>query len=234
MLLVPVLQGCVALAEHEQVKVQLAVEQRRAVECDRQRRELAGLTKALRRKLEELALERDKARTRYRPAASAKGDAPPVAETGGETGASTRQETAATSTLVGTVRFAAGAEAVSDEAKALIARFSLAVAKALAGDESVEVLVEGPSDAAPIRRTGSRFRSNMHLSAVRALSVYHALVAQEGVDASRVIVVGRGEFMPAETPAALRRVEIRISKGGADLRLARPRPAARGAKAAAP
>ena len=79
----------------------------------------------------------------------------------------------------------------------------------IAGLGYAAILVDGHSDATPVSAK-SPFQSNMHLSTVRALAVYHALVGMEGVDASRVRVVGWAEFRPrAGREKSERRVEVR-------------------------
>lgn len=74
-----------------------------------------------------------------------------------------------------------------------------------------EIRVVGHTDNVPLR-SGSIYRSNVQLSAQRAISVRNALV-RDGVSPERIMVGGYGEFRPiAENgkrgSAANRRVEI--------------------------
>ncbi|MBI4971181.1 MAG: OmpA family protein [Candidatus Omnitrophica bacterium] len=76
------------------------------------------------------------------------------------------------------------------------------------------VVVEGHTDNVPIRVSG--WKSNWELSAARALSVLHHFVDNEGIDPTRLAVMGYGEFKPvsdnssAEGRRQNRRVEIVI------------------------
>ena len=78
-----------------------------------------------------------------------------------------------------------------------------------------DVEVRGHTDDVPI---GSRYPSNWELAAARASSVVR-LLAEEGVDPTRLIAVSLGEFEPVdsnETPegrARNRRIEIRLEQG---------------------
>lgn len=98
--------------------------------------------------------------------------------------------------------------------------------KALAGileDGGIgfEIRVVGHTDNVPLR-SGSIYKSNVQLSAQRAISVRDALV-KDGVAADRIMVGGFGEFRPvaANGPrgsAANRRVEIFLVATGEDAR----------------
>ena len=76
------------------------------------------------------------------------------------------------------------------------------------------VYVEGHTDNVPITR--SSWKSNWELSTARALEVLHYLV-EKGVNASRMVVCGYGEYSPVADNASIegrkknRRVEIIIS-----------------------
>jgi outer membrane protein OmpA-like peptidoglycan-associated protein len=108
--------------------------------------------------------------------------------------------------LAGTVTFAPGSKSLTGADRERIAR----VARELASKGYVEIYVDGHSDPTPIDRTQGAVRSNMELSAVRALAVYHALVGEPGVRPDRVSVRAFGEHRPGTAPpGGLRRVEIR-------------------------
>lgn len=76
------------------------------------------------------------------------------------------------------------------------------------------LVVEGHTDNVPIRVSG--WKSNWELSAARALSVLHQFVELEGVDPSRLAVMGYGEYRPVSSNQSdegrrqNRRVEIVI------------------------
>lgn len=82
------------------------------------------------------------------------------------------------------------------------------------------IVVQGHSDDLPIRT--ARFRSNWELSAARAVSVAHELMAGGTLPASRFEVSGKADTQPlapntsAENRARNRRVEIVIQQGLAD------------------
>ena len=75
-----------------------------------------------------------------------------------------------------------------------------------------DVRVEGHTDNVPI--SSGIFASNWELSSVRAVSVVRYLVEKTGVDPTKIIAVGRGEFHPIasndipEERALNRRVEV--------------------------
>jgi flagellar motor protein MotB len=200
--------GCVSVRDYTQVRDQLRVEQRKSIERERRLRELESLAPRLRKKATVAELECAAALARLvatekllvlkpprdiRPPALA--PAPktrPVSERG---------------VLAGTITFAAGGDRLSDTDGERIAE----IAGLIVERKGVRVRVEGHSDPAPIGRTQGRFGSNMHLSALRALAVYHELLGHEGVDSSRITVIGYGEHRPMPgRPETLRRVEIRL------------------------
>ncbi len=80
-----------------------------------------------------------------------------------------------------------------------------------------KISVEGHTDDVPV--SGGMFRSNWELSASRALSVTHQLVADGGLDDERLMVVGYADTRPFtvnDTPggrALNRRVELVIRQG---------------------
>ena len=62
----------------------------------------------------------------------------------------------------------------------------------------ISIVVEGHTDIAPIAGKGGRFQDNWDLSVLRSTEVTRVL-AQEGVDAKRIVSSGRGEFFPVES-----------------------------------
>ena len=77
-----------------------------------------------------------------------------------------------------------------------------------------KIAVEGHTDNQPIKK--SNWKSNWELSTARATSVLHYLVDEKGLDPSRFVVIGYGEYKPVasnDTTAGRqqnRRVEITI------------------------
>lgn len=111
--------------------------------------------------------------------------------------------------IEGKVLFATGSDQVTDQGKAAL--------RQLAGrirGSGKPVRVDGHTDNQPLTRT-ERFRSNLHLSAARALSVASVLI-ENGVPAERVSVAGFGPYKPKlenSTPEGMaqnRRTEILI------------------------
>ncbi len=86
------------------------------------------------------------------------------------------------------ILFASGVATPSPVALATVRKLA-----AVLRDEANAVRVEGYTDDQPIRT--AQFPSNWELSAARAASVVHVLTG-EGVDASRLAVVGYGEHQP--------------------------------------
>lgn len=90
----------------------------------------------------------------------------------------------------------------------------------LIGSEDGTVTVSGHTDNIPI--SNDRFRSNWELSTSRAVSVAHELLWAESLDESRFVVTGYADTRPqadnktAENRARNRRVDISISRGGAE------------------
>lgn len=200
------LAGCVSVGEYGQVKGQLELEQGKAIEREKRARELEVLAENLRRRLEVAELERGEARERLRAASRALALKPPGAASR-RPPTSTARAAPSEGSLVATIRFAAGSASVSATGQKEIAR----IARALAGKSRIDILVCGHSDPTPIERSQERYLSNMHLSAARALAVYHEFVARPGIDAARVAVVAWGQHRPLSGgPDRLRRVEIRM------------------------
>ena len=77
------------------------------------------------------------------------------------------------------------------------------------------IIVEGHTDADPIRRTKNRFRDNRHLSVERADAVARYLIKKCGIRDSAVVVAGYGQFQPltrSGNKSRNRRVEIVIAE----------------------
>jgi len=189
--------GCVSEEEYYQVREQLEIEQQRSREDGKRRRELELLVETLGKRLRLAELERDQARSKLAARESARSG-------GSDTGREWR--------LVGSIYFDAGRDSLTDTDRAKIA----AIAREIAQNGAAEISVEGHSDPSPLGRSQGQYLSNMHLSAARALAVYHVLVAQPGIAPEKVSVRAYGEFRPpaGQTdggPNALRRVEIRCS-----------------------
>ncbi len=200
--------GCISVREYTQVRDQLRVEQRKALERERRVRELESLAGRLRQKSTVAELELAETRSRLAAAENLLVLKPPgTVRPGSKRGRGAEGETEGRGVLAATISFAAGGDRLSGADRERIAE----VAALIVERKGVRVFVEGHSDAAPIDRTQSRYRSNMHLSTLRALAVYHELLKHEGVDRSRVAIVGYGEYKPVPgAPEELRRVEVRL------------------------
>jgi chemotaxis protein MotB len=87
----------------------------------------------------------------------------------------------------------------------------------LVGDMSGAITVSGHTDNVPVR-SGSQYRSNWDLSAARAASVGHQLLAA-GLDPTRLMVSGHADTQPrvgndtAANRALNRRVDITFANG---------------------
>jgi len=105
--------------------------------------------------------------------------------------------------------FASGQWQVSEEGRRAVRE----VAKVLAQNPEINVMVEGHTDNVPMRGRGD-VRDNLDLSVMRATAIARILLENKGVAPSRVISAGRGEWMPMvanDTPenrAKNRRTEI--------------------------
>lgn len=126
--------------------------------------------------------------------------------------------------------FASGSDEITSSGKQSLD--ALARILQSAATINYDVRVVGHTDSQKISsKTAARHPTNMHLSAHRAISARNELV-RAGVDAQRVEIAGRGEFMPlvantgsGNTPQN-RRVEIFLVKGsGIRPALAAPAPA---------
>jgi flagellar motor protein MotB len=192
--------GCVSVAEHEALKKQLAVEQARVREQEERMHELGLAVRKQRNLIRVTTLERDEAREKLALAEAAlpvvvgearPSSAPLELRSALSSAASAKEDggAEAESVLAGTVSFTSGSLKLADGD---LARLGAIVRQITARGYAV-ILVEGHSDPTPLS-AGSAFQSNMHLSTVRALAVYHAIIEMPGVEPARVRVVGHGEF----------------------------------------
>jgi chemotaxis protein MotB len=142
------------------------------------------------------------------------------------------------------VTFDLGSAKLTSKAASVLKQFASILNKGDASD--LEVRVVGHTDNVPIRRseTVRLHPTNVHLSAHRAISVRDALVG-DGVDASRFMIGGYGEFRPVAENGQRgnemnRRVEVflapmpsGVAEAGAGAKASAPAPASAPAKAAA-
>jgi chemotaxis protein MotB len=110
------------------------------------------------------------------------------------------------------ILFSSGAAQLSADAQPVIRLLGQVLR-----DFPVDVRVEGHTDNVPV--AGTLFPSNWELSATRAASVVHLLVA-EGVEPARLSAIGYGEFHPVapnntvDGRNANRRVVLSVEAGG--------------------
>jgi chemotaxis protein MotB len=108
--------------------------------------------------------------------------------------------------------FPSGSAELEAESLATLAKIGL-----LVGDMTGAIMVSGHTDNVPIRN-GSQYRSNWELSAARAASVGHELLAA-GLDPARLMVSGHADTQPrvandtAASRALNRRVDITFANG---------------------
>ncbi len=110
------------------------------------------------------------------------------------------------------VTFDLGSAKLTSKAESVLKKFASILNTGEA--RNLEVRVVGHTDNVPIRRgsTAAQHPTNVHLSAHRSISVRDALVG-DGVNATRFMVAGYGEFRPiaentARGNADNRRVEV--------------------------
>ena len=90
------------------------------------------------------------------------------------------------------------------------------LAVVIANNREINIMIEGHTDDVPFRK-GSSIKDNWDLSVMRATSIVRILLDGSGIDATRLTVAGRGEFLPvdpAQTSEARRknrRTEIILS-----------------------
>jgi chemotaxis protein MotB len=108
--------------------------------------------------------------------------------------------------------FASGSANLETESRAALAKVG-----ELVGQMTGAIMVSGHTDNVPIR-SGGAYRSNWELSAARAASVGHELLAA-GLDPSRLMVSGHADTQPrvandtAANRALNRRVDITFANG---------------------
>jgi chemotaxis protein MotB len=108
--------------------------------------------------------------------------------------------------------FPSGSAALESDSREALARVG-----ALVGDMTGAITVSGHTDNVPIRN-GGLYRSNWELSAARAASVGHELLAA-GLDPARLMVSGHADTQPraandtAANRALNRRVDITFANG---------------------
>ncbi len=90
------------------------------------------------------------------------------------------------------------------------------LARVLARNPEIRIMIEGHTDDVPFRK-GSSIKDNWDLSVLRATSIVRILLESADIDPKRITAAGRGEFLPvdpAKTPEARRknrRTEIILS-----------------------
>ncbi len=104
------------------------------------------------------------------------------------------------------VLFAPGRDTLNDASKKTLAQVANVLKRQYANNN---IVVEGHTDADPIRK--SKWASNQQLSEARAAAV-QTYLAQQGVNAGRIRIVGYGESRPRQTKALSRRVEIVVQQ----------------------
>jgi chemotaxis protein MotB len=114
--------------------------------------------------------------------------------------------------------FASGSWEVANEGRNAIRE----VAKVLAQNPDINIMVEGHTDNVPMRRRGD-VADNLDLSVMRATAITRILLENTGISPSRVTSAGRGEWMPIvpnttpENRAKNRRSEIILTPNLDDL-----------------
>lgn len=86
--------------------------------------------------------------------------------------------------------FKSGSYEISNEAKVVLGK----VADVLKAQPKIQFMVEGHTDNQPIMK--SQVKDNWDLSVLRSTSVVRVLQADYGIEPSRMIAAGRGEFLP--------------------------------------
>lgn len=90
------------------------------------------------------------------------------------------------------------------------------LARVLANNPNINIMIEGHTDNVPFRK-GASIKDNWDLSVMRATSIVRILLDAADIDPTRITAAGRGEFFPvdpANTPEARRknrRTEIILS-----------------------
>lgn len=108
--------------------------------------------------------------------------------------------------------FSSGSTAVGTEGVRALRQ----LASVLAVNPEISIMIEGHTDDVPFRK-GSSIKDNWDLSVLRATSIVRILMDAAAIDAKRITVAGRGEYLPidpADSPEARRknrRTEIILS-----------------------
>lgn len=89
--------------------------------------------------------------------------------------------------------FASGSTNIDAEGQTALAQ----LAKVLAEQPDITIMVEGHTDNVPVGNMG-RIKDNWDLSVIRSTSVVRLLI-ENGVDPLKVVPAGRGELMPLDT-----------------------------------
>lgn len=104
--------------------------------------------------------------------------------------------------------FKSGSTVISDRARQVLAK----VAQVVNDKPEMDFLIEGHTDNVPMNRDG--IKDNWDLSVLRAAAIVRSLQKDHGVDPSRMLAGGRGEYVPlvdnstAENKARNRRTRI--------------------------
>ena len=105
--------------------------------------------------------------------------------------------------------FNSGSWAVNQNGKTAV----VALARVLANNTEISVLIEGHTDNVPYTPNGN-IKDNWDLSTKRATAIVAIIIANARIDENRLTAAGRGEFAPvasndsAEGRAANRRIEV--------------------------
>ncbi len=86
--------------------------------------------------------------------------------------------------------FTSGSSTLTSKANGVLSK----IAKIIENKPNLEVMVEGYTDNKPIKKSG--IKDNWDLSVKRATSVVRVLQMKYGVNPSRLIAAGRGEYLP--------------------------------------
>jgi chemotaxis protein MotB len=88
--------------------------------------------------------------------------------------------------------FAKGSTVVDSKGKSMLTE----LAKVLADNKDIQVLVEGHTDTD--KMSGGSIKDNWDLSVLRATSVVRILMENKNLESARVTAAGRGEFVPVD------------------------------------
>lgn len=104
--------------------------------------------------------------------------------------------------------FASGSTTVEPEGQKAV----IELAKAIEGDESLEIIVEGHTDTDAMKSV-SHPKNNWELSVLRATSVISIMTENTGINPAILMAAGRSEFHPVDPndKAKNRRIEVIIA-----------------------